>query len=140
MRDVERAATIEPPATGGPHRFLYDEDCGICTRLAGFVRRFAREPLDLVPMHTVQVGEGIHGTLGDERYWASAHFIRSDGRAFHDGASVTRVLRLLPGGGAFALLDLPGVRRIRDRVYYVVAHNRHHISSLLGLDRCRIHR
>lgn len=118
------------------HRFFFDADCGVCTRLAQLMQRYAREPLELVPMHTVT--PDAVGAAGEERFWASAHYIDVHGRQFHDGASVTRALRLLPGGRLLAVLDLPVVRRLRDAVYYVVARNRHHISRLLGLSECRI--
>lgn len=117
------------------HRFYFDADCGICTKLALVVQRYARQPLELVPMHTA-----VPATVGvsEERYWVSAHFVTAAGREFHDGASVTRVLRLVPGGWLFAVLDVPGVSRLRDAGYYLVARNRHRISRFLGLAECRI--
>jgi|GEM_PF-4303370 len=76
--------------------------------------------------------------VSEGRYWASAHYTDASGRQFHGGASVTRVLRLLPGGRLFAVLDLPGLRYVRDAAYGLVARNRGRISRLTGLSECRV--
>lgn len=128
----------QPPLMTAPHRFLFDEDCGICTKFALVLQNHARRPVELVPMHSVPAETGARSDLGEDEYWASAHFVHSDGREFHGGASVTRAMRLLPGGFLVAVLDAPVMRILRNRVYVIVARNRHHISRVLGLGSCRL--
>jgi predicted DCC family thiol-disulfide oxidoreductase YuxK len=110
---------------------VYDDGCGLCSRAARFVSRRAVEQLELVPFsglpHT-----GILEQLSQRELRASAHFVSFDGVEYHGGESVTRAARLLPGGGAVALLDRPLLRGLREIVYRLVAWQRDRISRWLS--------
>ena len=107
----------------GCYVFVYDGDCGFCTRTARALAARARRKIRLVPFAEVPADE-ILGALTPEQIRASSHCITPDGREYHGGESVTRLLRLLPGGRLLAPFDLPGLSLLRELGYAVVARNR----------------
>ena len=111
---------------------VYDDDCGLCRRAARFVARRAVEQLELVPFSALPRA-GILEQLGQRELWASAHFVSSDGVEYHGGESVTRAARLLPGGGAVAVLDRPLLRGLREIGYRLVAWQRDRIARWLSV-------
>ncbi|MCH6568145.1 MAG: hypothetical protein IH801_07290 [Nitrospinae bacterium] len=60
-------------------------------------------------------------------------YITPEGIEYHGGESITRALRLLPGGWVFGLFDLWGVTFIRELAYTLVASNRPVVSKLTRL-------
>jgi predicted DCC family thiol-disulfide oxidoreductase YuxK len=124
------------PTVSGRHVFLYDQDCGFCTAFARRLERHARTPVEVLPLQQAADDPQLRGDLSDEAWRASAHYIDAGGQRHSGGASVTKALRLLPGGFVAGILDLPLLSRLRDRGYVVVANNRHVVSRLLRLDRC----
>ena len=121
MRYHRPTRAARPP---GCYVFVFDGDCGFCTRTA---RALARREIRLIPFAEVPAGE-ILGALTPEQIRASSHCITPDGREYHGGESVTRLLRLLPGGRLLVPFDLPGLSLLRELAYAVVARNR----SLVG--------
>ena len=111
---------------------VYDDDCHLCRRVARFVARRAIEQLELVPFSALPRA-GILEQLGQRELWASAHFVSSDGVEYHGGESVTRAARLLPGGGAVAVLDRPLLRGLREIGYRLVAWQRDRIARWLSV-------
>ena len=107
----------------GRYVFVYDGDCGFCTRMARSVAARAQDEVRLVSFTEVPAGE-ILGALSPQQLRASSHCITPGGREYHGGESVTCLLRLLPGGWLFAPLDLPGLSLLRELGYTVVARNR----------------
>ena len=95
--------------------------------------------LELLPFSSVP-DSGVLAGLSDDDLRASAHPVLPDGREFHGGESITRALRLMPGGGLAGVLDLPGLSLLRDGGYRLVEMNRHRISRLMGMDACGIAR
>ena len=124
MRYHRPTRAARPP---GCYVFVFDGDCGFCTRTAHALAARARREIRLIPFAEVPAGE-ILGALTPEQIRASSHCITPDGREYHGGESVTRLLRLLPGGRLLAPVDLPGPSLLRELAYAVVARNR----SLVG--------
>lgn len=113
----------------GHYVFVYDGDCGFCTRMARSVAARARSELQLMPFTEIPPGE-LLTRLSPQEIRASSHLITPGGREFHGGHSVTRVLRLLPGGWFVAPLDLPGLALLRELGYAGVARNRPLLSRI----------
>ena len=127
-----QAAT--PPAA---HLIVYDGDCPFCVAGAAFIRKHSRTGLTLVPFSELPQYD-LLGSLDQGQILASAHYITPGGTEYHGGESITRALRLLPGGWVFGLFDLWGMTFIRELAYTLVASNRQVVSKLtrfLGLSR-----
>ena len=127
-----RAAT--PPAA---HLIVYDGDCRFCLFSAEFIRKHSRAGVTLVSFSELPQHD-LLGSLDQRQILASAHYITPQGIEYHGGESITRALRLLPGGWIFGLFDLWGVTLVRELTYSLVASNRHVFSKLtrlLGLSR-----
>ena len=120
MRYHRPTRAARPP---GCYVFVYDGDCGFCTRTARSVAARARDEVRLISFTEVPAGE-ILAALSPEQLRASSHCITPDGREYHGGESVTRLLRLLPGGWLLTPLDLPGLSLLRELGYTVVARRR----------------
>jgi predicted DCC family thiol-disulfide oxidoreductase YuxK len=114
---------------------VYDDDCGFCLAAARLIQRWAREPVDLVALSEVRES-GLLAGIDEYNLYASAHLVTQEGIEFHGAESITRALRLVPGGWAAGVLDLPGLRLLRDAGYRLVDVNRHRISRLLGMEAC----
>jgi len=122
-----QAAT--PPAA---HLIVYDGDCAFCLAGAEFIRKHSRTGLTLVPFSELPQYD-LLGSLDQRQILASAHYITPGGTEYHGGESITRALRLLPGGWVFGLFDLWGVTLVRELAYILVASNRPVVSKLTRL-------
>jgi len=121
-----------PPSS---HVLVYDRDCGFCAASARFVQRHARTRVEITPFDDSRP-MGLLSALSDEEIAASAHFVMMDGTEYHGGEAMSRALRLLPAGRTFAILDAPGMRRLRDSGYTLISRHRGLISRLLRLRCC----
>jgi len=108
---------------------VYDDGCGICRSLAGFLGRHARTEVQLVGFSELP-RDGILETLAREEIEASAHFVTSEGIEYHGGESVTQAARLLPGGCVAGHLDRPVLRGLREVGYRLFAWRRGWFSRL----------
>ena len=126
---VTRAAT--PPDT---HLLVYDGDCSFCVASVEFIRKHSRTTLTLVPFSQLPQYD-LLGSLDQRKILASAHYITPEGIEYHGGESITRALRLLPGGWVFGLFDLWGVTLVRELAYTLLASNRAVFSKLTRLLR-----
>ncbi len=115
----------------GEHLLVYDGECAFCSRSAAFVRRRARAPVKLVPFTELD-GLGVLTSLDAAQVERSAHYVTPDGVEYHGGESITRSLRLVRFGAAAGLLDLWGLKLLRELLYALVAGNRSLFSTLLG--------
>ena len=126
MRYHRPTRAARPP---GCYLFIYDDDCSFCTRTARSLAARARCEVRLIPFAELPAGELLN-TLTPGQLRASSHCITPDGREYHGGESVTRFLRLLPGGWLLAPFDLPGLSLLRELGYTVVARNRSLFSKI----------
>jgi predicted DCC family thiol-disulfide oxidoreductase YuxK len=67
----------------------------------------------------------------------SAHLVSAEGRVHSAGALVDPLLRLLDGGRPLAALA-GALPRTTERVYRLVARNRHRLGRLLGTTTCAV--
>ena len=95
-RVLGRASTRSRVAPGRA-LLVYDDDCGLCSRVARFVARGAAAELELVGFSALPLDGALEG-LSRSDLWASAHFVSAEGVEYHGGESVTQAARLLPGG------------------------------------------
>ena len=102
------------------HVLVYDGECPFCTATAQWLQRHARAPLRLLTFNDID-GPDLLSRLTDEELEASAHFITPNGIEYHGGEAVTRSLRLVRFGWLASILDVPGVRLLRDAGYALVA-------------------
>jgi predicted DCC family thiol-disulfide oxidoreductase YuxK len=123
--------------TDGRLLVLYDADCGVCTRSASLLRKLDRDArLHLVPLQTAPplVDLPPNAELAE-----SLHVRDSQGRWSVGGAAAIRLAREVPALRPLAALArVPGVPRLADAAYALVAANRQRLSRLLGEDACRI--
>ena len=116
----------------GKHLLVFDGDCGFCVRSVEFIGKRSRITLNLIPFDEVNRHE-LLTSLDQAQFVMSAHYITPEGKEYHGGESITRALRLVPGGFAAGLLDLPGVELVRELGYTFVAGNRSFFSRLSGM-------
>jgi len=114
--------------------FLYDADCGFCTRS---VRWLGRRTGRREPFHAWQ-GQDLEA-LGTTEDRLRREAVWWDGRAVTAGGADAFSAYLRHCGGAWAvpgvLLALPGVRHVVRLVYRWIAANRHRLP---GDDACAL--
>jgi predicted DCC family thiol-disulfide oxidoreductase YuxK len=137
------AETLEremPPKSqnADQHVVVYDANCNICTRLAGFLGRWDRgHHLEVIPSDTLGLTERFPW-IAPERYLASVQVICPDGRTFESAAAIEELLHVLPFGWlAWWVFWIPGVRPLAEKLYRWFARNRYHFGC--G-DACPIRR
>ncbi|MBT5775668.1 MAG: DUF393 domain-containing protein [Dehalococcoidia bacterium] len=130
-RVAPRVGDARSENTPGRALLVYDDDCGLCSRVAKFVARGATEELELVGFSELPL-DGVLEGLSESALWASAHFVSAEGVEYHGGESVTQAARLLPGGQVAALLDRPVLRGLREIGYRLVVWQRERISRWLS--------
>jgi predicted DCC family thiol-disulfide oxidoreductase YuxK len=128
MRYHTPTRSAEPP---DHHVLVFDGECSFCTLSGVLVRRFAREPLELLPFQEIG-GRGLLTELEAHEVPASAHYITPDGIEYHGGESMTRAFRLVPGGRAAGVLDLPLLAPARDAGYAAISGSRHLVSPVIA--------
>ncbi len=129
-RVLGRASTRSRVAPGRA-LLVYDDDCGLCSRVARFVARGAAAELELVGFSALPLDGALEG-LSRSDLWASAHFVSAEGVEYHGGESVTQAARLLPGGQVAVQLDRPVLRGLREIGYRLVVWQRERISRWLS--------
>ena len=111
---------------------LYDEGCGFCTAVAGWLERFGRG-ITVAPIGS-PTGERLLADLAPNERYAAVHVVDASGRRRSGGAAVPPVLARLPGGSlpAWLAAAVPGVT---GRGYALVARHRGTLSRVLRQNR-----
>ncbi len=119
-------------------RVFFDADCGFCAHSASVLRRLdSKHRLGLVPLQ--RAAEVVSDAPDIDRLLASMHVRDPAGRWSVGGAAWLRIADEIPLLRPLAFLArLPGLRRLVEPTYALVARNRHRISRLLGDDACSI--
>jgi len=79
-------------------KFLYDSDCGPCSKLKDAASFFdASKKIDFVPIADA-ARQGMLTSLPKRDWFASAHMLRPDGKTTSASDSMVDLLSLLPGG------------------------------------------
>ena len=116
---------------------LYDADCGVCRLTARMLRILDwRGRLSFAALQgfvPTVAGDPARGELE-----AALHVRDYRGEWHAGGDAALQIARVVPALAPLALVGgLPGMNRIAEMAYEVVARNRHAISGWLGVDRCR---
>lgn len=111
---------------------LYDDDCGICVRLAG--RLATRPGISVVPIDS-EVGAVLLRDLSPAERAASLHVVDERGRRRSGGAALPPLLRQIPHA-AFLAAAAEGLPGLAERGYRLVAHHRRTLSRLARLETC----
>lgn len=115
---------------------LYDGDCGFCTTsaLAAHSRWFESK-VDVSPFQRVDLA--VH-RLTVDKCGETLHAVDADGRTHTGSDAVAVVLResRLPWPLLGGALRLPGVRWAAQRIYALVARNRHRLPG--GSPTCEL--
>jgi predicted DCC family thiol-disulfide oxidoreductase YuxK len=115
---------------------LYDADCGVCRHTARTLRLLdLRRRLRFAPLQgfvPTAPGDPARGEL------EAAFHVRDERGAWHAGGDAAlEIARVVPALTPLALVGrLPGMSRVAEAAYKVVARNRDGISRWLGVDRC----
>jgi predicted DCC family thiol-disulfide oxidoreductase YuxK len=109
---------------------VYDGACLFCTATAQWLERHARVPVRLMTFEDVD-GTGLLTRLSPEEVEDAAHFITPQGIEYHGGEAVTRSLRLVRFGRLASLLDLAGLKYVRDAGYGLVKRLRPFLSRFV---------
>ena len=116
---------------------LFDGTCGLCTRIARWVRR--REsagPILVAPNQTpgILAGHGLTRAEADRSAWV----IEPGGRRLEGAAAFNRVLRELGGGWGLLALPyrLPFLVPVEEAGYRWVADNRQRLAWLGVTPEC----
>jgi predicted DCC family thiol-disulfide oxidoreductase YuxK len=117
---------------------FFDADCGFCAHSASVLRRLdSKQRLALVPLQ--RAAEVVPDAPDIDRLLASMHVRDPTGHWSVGGAAWLRIADEIPLLRPLAFLArLPGLRRLVEPAYALVARNRHRISRLLGDDACVI--
>ena len=115
--------------------FVYDGDCGVCTRFATWLARRAPAAAEVVPSHLADLA--AHG-LTEADVVSASYWLEPGGPALRGHLGVARALRAVGGGPAVAgaVIAAPGVRSLAAVAYRAVARHRHRLPG--GTDACRI--
>ncbi len=110
---------------------LYDEDCGVCTMIAGWLER---RGIAIGAIGSHHGERWLHDLTPIERY-SSVHAIDWREGRHSAGAAIPVILRALPGGQAVAPIAA-AFPRLTQALYARFAHHRYGISTLLGQQAC----
>jgi len=113
---------------------LYDDECGICTRLAAWLE--VRPGMSVAPIDS-GVGAVLLRDLSPAERIASVHVIEASGRRSSGGAALAPLLRRLPLG-RFTATALEALPVASERLYRLVARHRRALSCLTRLGPCRV--
>lgn len=105
---------------------LYDGACEYCRRWAARVRRWdgAGRIVTLPMARRAEVAD--LPPISEASLARAMQLVTPDGAAHAGGRAIREMLRYLPGGGLLrALLGLPGLQPLLDRLYDEVALRRH---------------
>ena len=104
---------------------LYDEGCGVCTRLGARVAR--RSGIAAEPIGSAAGALFLRDLTPAERY-AAFHVVDAHGRRWSAGAALPPLLDALPGGLPASICRTFPV--LTERVYRLVARSRPLIAKL----------
>jgi len=121
-----------PSHPAGASTLVYDGDCGFCTASARFLARVVHTRATLVPWQEADL-RALELTVERARgsvQWVGPPGGRSGGH--RDGArAIAAALRSgrQPWPLMGAVVELPGVVRVAQRLYHVVSANRHRLPG-----------
>lgn len=110
---------------------IYDGDCAVCSRVAGWAGDHLRPGISIVPSATVPDTELARLGLCREDVDTAVYWVDGNGRTWRGNLAAARLLQSV--GGAWAvlghLLAVPPLRWIGRGVYPVLARVRHRLPG-----------
>jgi predicted DCC family thiol-disulfide oxidoreductase YuxK len=127
---------VTVPGTDARLVVLYDADCGFCSWCATALDRLDRRHLlRLLPLQSAATD--LDDAPPEHVLLESMHVRDNAGRWERGGAAVLRIAGVVPILRPLAVAGrLPLVRLGVEAWYRAIAHNRHRLGRLLGLDGC----
>jgi predicted DCC family thiol-disulfide oxidoreductase YuxK len=109
-----------------PSVLIFDGECDFCRRWIGVLRRWdTHGRLSFVPFQDSRALEPLPAIPRSELEQAM-HLVTPERQVLKGAAALPVILRLVPFGWLLApLYRLPGAPWLADRVYRMVARNRH---------------
>jgi predicted DCC family thiol-disulfide oxidoreductase YuxK len=119
---------------------IYDGDCGFCTHSVKFMRKRLKKPFE-EPFEVVSwqsIDDLSKYLLTQEDVQQRVYFIHENGQALGGAAALSEVgLHMkMPWRLLARLARIPGLNFIAERIYRVVARNRHRLPG--GTAACAI--
>lgn len=119
------------------HVLLYDGDCSFCRRWVSWIARRDRNARILCLPSSERRALADLPAIPDEDLDRAMHLVSPTGQVSVGAAAIPSMLRQLDGWSWLAsLFRVPGVPYLADRVYSMVARNRHRLGC--GSPRCLI--
>lgn len=116
---------------------LYDADCGFCRwSLDKILRRDKAKRIRPVPIQSSE-GKELLRDLDEDKRLSSWHLVDEKGRLFSAGAAVPELSRRLPGGAPVSSL-FRAFPKSTNRLYRLIAKNRHTLGKALGEQACSV--
>jgi predicted DCC family thiol-disulfide oxidoreductase YuxK len=111
-----------------PPVLIYDGNCGFCTKAAGGARRIARPNVTIAASSAINLSD--LGLTADECNEA-LKFVDACGTIYSGAAAVSSLLESSVGAWPCIgrTMGLPGIRRLADVSYRLVARNRHRLPG-----------
>lgn len=115
---------------------FFDADCGFCSWSASALDRLDRRgAVRLLPLQRAAIE--LDDAPPEEILLEAMHVRDRDGRWDRGGSALVRIAAVVPLLRPVAVAArVPLVRWALEAWYRVVAHNRHRLGRLLGLDSC----
>lgn len=137
---------IESPTSPKPAKaiLLFDNECGVCRRIAGWVKKQAQLKSGEVSLIVRPIGDdpaelrAINPSLDIWEAYATIHVVMADGSMKRGGEAVAEVLRELPRTSwlarffALRVLGFRPFQAILDAAYLVLAD----VRPLFGCESC----
>ncbi len=117
---------------------IYDGYCVLCKqskRVVTALDWFKR--VEFLDIHNWQTVNSRYPTLDYDAAMGQMHLVTPNGDLIGGFSAVRRMLKELPLGYPFwLLLHLPGMMRLGDKVYKLIARNRYRLNRLVGAPIC----
>lgn len=115
---------------------LYDGNCVICQGTRNVIQTldwFHR--VEFLDLHHHEAVKFRYPHLNQQEMMGEIHVIDRHGNVFAGFKGTRRMLKEVPAGfPLWALLHLPGMMWLGNRVYRFIAKNRYHINRMLGVE------
>ncbi|MCE9501448.1 MAG: DUF393 domain-containing protein [Leptospira sp.] len=115
--------------------FIYDGDCGFCTKAAKALKGLDKtHKMEVVPFQTLS--HDARSGISEEEFRQKAYLF-SGNEKFAGASAINKAYSIAMGTGwAYKLYTFPVVRQIEDFVYTIVAKNRHKLPG--GKPECKL--
>ena len=115
---------------------IFDGRCVICQMTRRIITTLDwRRRVTFLDLHDAEAIRRRYPQLSDADLMGEIHVIDGDGRVFAGFRGTHRLLRSVPvGWPIWALLHLPGMMWLGNRLYRWIARHRYAVNRLLGVD------